>query len=141
MLPDHAAFGAAPLVPDFDPVPVRARKDGWTPARQQEFITLLATGWRPGRAAARVGMSRKSAYALRARRGGDRFAAAWDEAVANGRRRRGEARGPDDWQRGVEGVLVPVHHRGRIVAWDRRFDNAALLRLLRRTARFAESDE
>ena len=28
--------------PDFDPVPVRARKDGWTPARQIAFIAALA---------------------------------------------------------------------------------------------------
>jgi len=81
----------SPNRPDFEPVPLRHRHDGWTAERQRNFIALLAAGWRPGRAAARVGMSRKSAYALRSRPGGEGF--------------------------------------------------AALLRLLRRTARFAESDE
>ncbi|HEV2815605.1 MAG TPA: hypothetical protein VGW40_00065 [Allosphingosinicella sp.] len=103
------------------------------PKRQRVFIGWLAKGVRPGRAAARIGMSRKSAYALRLRPGGEGFAAAWDEAVAIARRRRIEARGPTDWERAIVGVLRPVRHRGRIVAWDRRFDDAALIRPLRRT--------
>jgi hypothetical protein len=123
---------------DFSPVPVRARHDGWTPERQRAFIAALAKGYRAGRAAARVGMSRKSAYALRSRAGGEWFAAAWDAAVAIARRRRIEARMPDDFARGVEGVLRPIRHRGRILAWDRRFDDAALIRLLRRTDRLLE---
>jgi hypothetical protein len=138
MLPNRSPGDAAPFVPDFDPVPVRARHDGWTPTRQHDFIVLLAGGWCPGRAAARVGMSRKSAYALRARRGGEGFAAAWDAAIAHPRQRRIEARQPDDWGRAVEGVLRPVRHRGRIVAWDRRFDDAALIRLLRRISHLLE---
>jgi hypothetical protein len=78
-------------------------------------------------------MSRKSAYALRARPGAEPFAAAWDAARTIARRRRYEARPPDEWQRGVEGVLHPVPYRGRIAAWERRYDNAALIRLLGRT--------
>jgi hypothetical protein len=128
----------ASSAPDFDPVPLRARRDGWTPARQRAFIDWLAKGLRPGRAAAWVGMSRKSAYALRSRPGGEGFAAAWDAAFAIASRRRAEARGPGDWARGVEGVLRPIRHRGRIVAWDRRFDDRALVRLLRRTQQLLE---
>lgn len=129
----------APSVPDFDPVPLRHRRDGWTPGRQRDFIHWLAKGLRPGRAAARLGMSRKSAYALRSRPGGGGFAAAWDAAVASANRCRCEARAPGDWARGVEGVLRPIRHRGRIAAWDRRFDDRALLRLLHRTHRLLEN--
>ncbi len=84
-------------------------------------------------------MSRKSAYALRSRPGGEGFAAAWDAAVAGASRRRAGARAPGDWTRAVEGVLHPVRHRGRILAWDRRFDDRALVRLLRRTQRLLEN--
>lgn len=84
-------------------------------------------------------MSRKSAYALRSRPGGEGFASAWDSAVAIALRRRAEARAPDDWARAVEGVLRPVRHHGRILAWDRRFDDRALVRLLRRTQRLLEN--
>jgi hypothetical protein len=136
MRPTHA-----PQAPDFDPVPVRARRDGWTEPRQREFVAMLAIGWRPGHAASRLGMSRKSAYALRARRGGESFAAAWDAAIAAARRRRADARGPGEWQRAVEGVLHPVRYRGRIVAWERRFDNAAFIRLLGRVDRLIEKNE
>lgn len=140
MIPNHSPRSGdkAPSVPDFDPAPLRARRDGWTPERQRAFIQWLAKGLRPGRAAARVGMSRKSAYALRSRRGSEGFAAAWDAAVAIAARRRIEDRTPDDFARAVEGVLRPVRHRGRILAWDRRFDNAALIRLLRRTGGLLE---
>lgn len=130
---------SAPSAPDFAPVPLRCRRDGWTPERQRAFIRWLARGLRPGRAAERVGMSRKSAYALRLRPGGEGFAAAWDSAVAGALRRRAGARAPGDWTRAVEGVLHPVRYRGRIAAWDRRFDDRALLRLLRRTQRVPEN--
>ena len=56
-----------------------ARSGEWTSARAVTFIVTLAAG-NPGTLAARAsGMSRKSAYALKAR---DRaFAAAWQAAV------------------------------------------------------------
>ena len=130
---------SASFAPDFEPVLLRSRRDGWTPERQRAFIAWLARGLRPGRAAAWVGMSRKSAYALRSRPGGEGFAAAWDTALAIAGRRRAEAREPGDWARAVEGVLRPIRHRGRITAWDRRFDDRALLRLLRRTHRLLEN--
>jgi hypothetical protein len=128
----------APFAPDFDPVPLRYRRDGWTPERQCAFIHWLANGLRPGRAAERVGMSRKSAYALRCRPGGEEFAAEWDAAVAAACRRRAEARDPGEWARAVAGVLRPVRYRGRTVAWERRFDDRALVRLVGRADRLLE---
>jgi hypothetical protein len=123
---------------DFAPVPVRARRDGWTPDRQRAFIGLLSKGLRPGRAAAQLGMSRKSAYALRCRPGAASFAAAWDAASAAVRARRAALRGPSEWERAVEGVLHPIRYRRRITAWDRRYNNGALIRLLGQVARLIE---
>ncbi|MCB1719955.1 MAG: hypothetical protein KDK05_32950, partial [Candidatus Competibacteraceae bacterium] len=43
------------------------RHDGWTPARQAAFLRELAASHCVSAAARAVGMSRQSAYALRAR--------------------------------------------------------------------------
>ena len=115
----------------FDPVPLRSRRDGWTPERQRAFVRLIAQGLRPGRAAARLGMRRQGAYALRDRPGAEGFAAAWDAAASAASRRRGSARRVGGlYSRAVEGRLVPVRYRRIVVALERRFDNAALVRLL-----------
>jgi hypothetical protein len=58
----------------------RIRADGWTPERRVTFCVNLAGSRSVTFAAASVGLSRKSAYALRKR---DRdFAALWDSALA-----------------------------------------------------------
>lgn len=55
----------------FTPVPfARVRRDGWTQARQRAFIDQLARIGLVGVAARAVGMSAKSAYALRKRASG-----------------------------------------------------------------------
>ena len=59
----------------------RIRRDGWTPERQLRFLDALARTRSVTRAAAFAGMSRESAYRLRARRDGALFAAAWDRAL------------------------------------------------------------
>jgi hypothetical protein len=70
-----------PRVPPFYPVPIRSRRDGWTVQRQADFLGMLfETGSVLGACEA-VGMSRKSAYQLRARPGAESFAAAWDAAL------------------------------------------------------------
>lgn len=43
----------------FEPVPLRSRRDGWTPERQHGFIRWLRQGVKPGTAAGRVGMRRQ----------------------------------------------------------------------------------
>jgi hypothetical protein len=115
----------------FDPVPLRSRRDGWTPERQRAFIRLIAQGLRPGRAAARLGMRRQGAYELRDRPGGGSFAAAWGAAASAAVRRRvADRSGRGLYARAIEGIPMPIRHRGRIVAVERRYDNAALIRLL-----------
>lgn len=65
-------------VPAFAAVPVRARKDGWTPVRQADFLGALAETGSVAQAARRVGLSRETAYRLRRKPGAGGFAAAWD---------------------------------------------------------------
>lgn len=76
------------LAPPFDPVPLaRVRHDGWTPQKQRLFLAVLAMTASVGTAARSLGMSRKSAYDLRKRKGAESFARAWDEAIEDARMR------------------------------------------------------
>lgn len=72
----------AVAAPSFVPVPVRARRDGWTEGRQRTFIAALARTGCVGQAAHAAGMSRESAYRLRRRTGAESFATAWDSILA-----------------------------------------------------------
>jgi len=56
-------------VPAFQPVPTRTRRDGWTIERQADFLGMLAETGSVIGACEAVGISRKSAYRLRARPG------------------------------------------------------------------------
>ncbi|HLL30820.1 MAG TPA: LysR family transcriptional regulator [Allosphingosinicella sp.] len=53
--------------PGFTAVPLRARRDGWTPERQFGYLVALAACGHGGRAAEAVGMSQQSAIRLRRR--------------------------------------------------------------------------
>jgi hypothetical protein len=65
----------------FYPVPTRTRRDGWTIERQADFLGMRAETGSVIGACEAVGISRKSAYRLRARPGAESFAAAWDAAL------------------------------------------------------------
>ena len=87
--------------PDFTPVPLRARRDGWTPERQFAYVLALAEFGHGGRAAQAVGMTEQSACRLRRRPGAADFnglcAAAWRFAK----------------QRRARERLARLHPRGR----------------------------
>ena len=118
-------------IPDFTPVPVRARKDGWTAERQREFIRVLHVEPNIGEAAKAVGMSRRSAYRLRERPGAESFAAAWDSAFAL-RPPPVRSNFSQLWHRAIVGKTKPIIHRGEQVGTITQPDNAAALKLLRR---------
>ena len=65
-----------------DPFPEPVRHDGWTPARQQYFLEVLADTGSVSMACRRVGMSRMTAYRLRRHPNAGDFRAAWDLALA-----------------------------------------------------------
>ena len=116
--------------PDFEPVPVRHRRDGWTPERQRTFIEALARDHCVDRAAAAAGMSRESAYKLRRHPEASSFADAWSQILAAKRS------GPSNlsllWHRAFYGTLKPIVRGGQVVATLHRPDNKALMTLLNR---------
>lgn len=113
----------------FEIVPSRfARHDGWTSARQRAFVEHLAMLGLVGAAARAVGMSAKSAYGLRRRAGeASSFASAWDRAVELGRARARDLA----IERALEGEVVPIFHRGRLVGSERRYDNRLIIMALK----------
>jgi hypothetical protein len=119
----------------FAPVPVRARRDGWTKERQQGFILRLALCGCVTRAARGVGMTKASAYRLRERPGAESFAESWDRALGWGQDRTIDV--------GLEialcGEQVPVMRDGRCVGIVHRPNNRLTLAVLnamdRRAAR------
>jgi hypothetical protein len=120
-------------VPHFTPVPLRYRSDGWTPARQADFLGYLAeTGSVPA-AARRVGMSRESAYRLRIKPGAESFAAAWDRIA--GRHAPRKVTGARLLERARAGRLQPILRQGCYVGTLLSPDNDAVLRLYRRAMR------
>ena len=111
----------------FTPVPfARARHDGWSERRQRAFIDCLSRIGLVSAAAQAVGMSAKSAYALRKRPGAESFAEAWEEAVGNGLFMAEFAA----IRRAVEGELQPVFYRGRKVGERRVYNDRLLIAVL-----------
>ena len=123
-----------PRVPPFYPVPVRTRRDGWTVQRQTDFLGMLAETGSVAGACEAVAMSRKSAYALRARPGAESFAAAWDAALGAPPRK---VTVPDLDFLAHHGLVRVVTFRGRYRGSWALPDDSALLRLVRRIDRTA----
>ena len=126
-----------PRVPAFYPVPTRSRRDGWTAQRQADFLGYLAETGSVMGACEAVGMSRKSAYALRARAGAESFAAAWDAALGGPVR---NVTVTDLEFLAHHGLIRPVMFRGRYRGVSRKPSVSALLRLAGRLDRAAPSE-
>lgn len=124
-------FAAAPtetVAPGFTPVPMaRTRHDGWTPERQRQFVMALSLVGSVDAAAKMVGMSRKSAYALRNRPEAKSFAWAWDVAIASGRARL------FDYliDRALNGVTTITLKRGGAVEIDHGADRHVVASMLK----------
>jgi hypothetical protein len=88
------------------------RRDGWTAARQLTFLSELARTHKVAKAARAAGMSRESAYRLRARDPHGLFAAAWDRALKGhkvGRRGRAGKRATPDVFGGFRAMWTKGH--------------------------------
>ena len=124
----------------FHTVPVKPRADGWTVKRQCAFLAHLYFTGSVTSAARAVGMSRETAYRLRARPNAESFARAWDRVLAPPGT--GPVAGPKPDFRKVtdfelsrryeEGLARPVIYRGQFFGIDRKADDSSLLRLLGR---------
>ena len=66
---------------DYTPVALRTRSDGWTAARQREFLCVLAETGSISTACMKAGVSSRSAYRLRTHPDAAAFAAGWDQAL------------------------------------------------------------
>lgn len=111
----------------FDPVPLRARADGWTSQRQRAFIDALAETACVTEACRAVGLSPQSAYALRRNYEAKGFRLAWDAALEYAIRRLSDA----VISRALNGVPVPHFYKGEQVGEHRRYDERLAMFLLR----------
>ena len=117
----------AAAVPDFDPVPLRYRRDGWTPDRQVGFIRALAESGCVAEACRRLGLSAESAYELARRPDAQSFRIAWDIAMDNAVRRVGDGA----FSRAINGTEIPHFYKGELVGTHRRYDERLTMFILR----------
>lgn len=119
-----------PSPPSFSPVPVRARHDGWTAARQIALIQALAATACVEEACRRVGMSSQGAYELRARPDAVSFRQAWDVALDFAVGRVADAA----LGRALNGVVIPVFYKGEQIGEKRVFNDRLTMFILRHRA-------
>ena len=138
--PAAPAAAAPPGAPDpfaFEPVELRYRSGGWTPARQREYVEALADTGVVREAAARVGMSEQSANRLRRRAEARGFDLACEAAIRFGvRRLRSVA-----WERAIEGTVKGHYYHGELKSEERVFDNRLLVYLLGKADRLIDPPE
>ncbi|WP_052761865.1 hypothetical protein [Aurantiacibacter luteus] len=108
------------------------RHDGWTAERQADFLRELGATHCVSRAAKAVGMSRQSAYALRARLKGEPFDRAWTAALLCGV----DSLASVALERALNGVEVPHYYKGELVGTSRRYDERLTVALLAMRDRF-----
>ncbi|MEM7689200.1 MAG: hypothetical protein AAF291_09270 [Pseudomonadota bacterium] len=104
----------------------KIRHDGWTPRRQATFLEALASTHSVAKAARAAGMSRQSAYGLRARLKGEPFDLAWTAALQC----RFDALAEAAMDRALNGVEVPHLYKGELVHTSRRYDERLTVALL-----------
>ena len=114
-------------ITSFPPAQPRARHDGWTPARQHDFILALAESGCVTEAAAAVGMVVRNAYRLRARPDANAFRQSWDIALDYAIRNLTDAA----YSRALHGVSRPVFYKGEQVGERRYYDERLTQFLLR----------
>lgn len=110
----------------FTPVPVRARRDGWTPERQREFIRALRRIGSASTAARTVGMSARSVHKLLERPDAESFSAACDEAMEHGYRNVHD----HVIDRALNGAVVPRFYKGRQTGVVHRFYDSVSIAVL-----------
>lgn len=108
------------------------RCDGWSPERKTRFLDRLAATGNVRAAAARVGMSRDSAYRLRRRDG--LFARGWAAALVQARESSVELLA----DKATEGIEEEIWYRGEFMGTKRRFDGRLLLAHLARLDRMVD---
>ena len=112
---------------DFTPVPrLRRRRGGWSEQTQRDFIACLQRTGSVAASARAVRMSASTAYRLLDAEGADSFALAWDKAFEEGLERLRQ----DSLDRALNGALVPVYSKGRLVRVEHRRNDRLAIALL-----------
>ena len=112
---------------EFTPVPrLRKRRGGWTEQTQRDFIACLQRTGSVAASARAVNRSASTAYRLLEVDGAESFAFAWDKAFEQGLRRLRE----DSLDRALNGALVPVYRKGRLVRVEHRRNDRLAIALL-----------
>ena len=99
----------------------------WTHRKMAEFLQELAATRSVKAAARSVGMSRQSAYKLRARLKRKPFGLGWDEALRPVERKVPSAL----MERALYGVERPHYYRGKLLGTSRRYDERLSIALLK----------
>jgi hypothetical protein len=123
----RGAGESAPSVPDFEPVKLRYRHDGLTPARQVAVVQAMAACGCIREACAKVGISPEAVYELRRRPDAQSFRLAMDLALDGAVDRVEDA----VFARAIDGIEVPHYYKGELVGTHRRYDERLALFLLR----------
>ena len=124
----------AVLIPAFDPVPLRYRSDGLTPAKQRDFVEALADCGLLHVAAKRVGVSPQAVNRTRRRADAKGFDLACIAARRFGARRLHDTA----WERAIEGSIRRHYYHGELKSEERVFDNKLLVYLLGKTEHLLE---
>jgi hypothetical protein len=106
--------------------PEDARRDGWTPFARRLFLEALSETGRVGLACEHTGLTRQSAYALRAR--DPLFSASWDAACEIARAPLADAL----YEKALDGVTDTITKDGKVVATRHRFDARLSIAVLNR---------
>jgi hypothetical protein len=101
----------------------------WTAPKMAAFLRQLSATHSVSAAARSVGMARQSAYRLRSRLKGGAFDLAWDVAFHHSYDNLAHAA----LERALNGVEVPIFHRGEQVGSYRRYDERLTVALLSMT--------
>ncbi len=112
---------------DFAPVPrKRNRRGGWSEQAQRDFIACLQRTGSVAASARAVGRSASTAYRLLDAEGADSFALAWDKAYEEGLSRLRQ----DSLDRALNGALIPVYRKGRLIRVEHRRNDRLAIALL-----------
>jgi len=111
---------------DFEPVPLRYRTDGLTPAKQREYVEALADTGVARQAAARIGVSEQAVNRVRRRADARAFDLACEAAQRHGARRLRSIA----YERAIEGTVKRHYYHGELKSEELVFDNRLLIYLL-----------
>jgi 3-hydroxyacyl-CoA dehydrogenase len=118
---------ASDPTPEFEPVPLRYRTDGWTPAKQREFVEALRDTGVIRQALAKVGLSEQGLGRLRRRPEARAFDLACVAAQRLGVRGRLVSTA---YERAIEGSLKGRYYHGELVSEERVYNDRLLMFLI-----------